>query len=184
MHFFLALASSVLVFGSSANAVAIPKSSASGLLARAFTSQPDDPSMTPVDVRDLASDATMTCGSETFSQHDIYLAVQWSTILEMENKGRGKNSKEFPNGRFPHDYTAETFTFNGNCPADSNRQEYPLIFDGPYNGGPRNNKWGDHRVVHYSKDEGAPDGNPIVYFCGGITHQGAEQGKFQQCTVN
>jgi hypothetical protein len=75
MHFFLALASSVLVFGSSANAVAIPKSSASGLLARAFTSQPDDPSMTPVDVRGLASDATMTCGSETFSQHDIYLAV-------------------------------------------------------------------------------------------------------------
>jgi hypothetical protein len=102
----------------------------------------------------------------------------------MENKGRGKNSKEFPNGRFPRDYTAGTFTFNSNCPADSNRQEYPLIFDGSYNGGPRNNKWGDHRVVHYSKGEEAPDGNPIVYFCGGITHQGAEQGKFQQCTVN
>lgn len=184
MHLFIVFASSAIAFGGSATAVAIPESPASGLLARAFTPQPDDPSATPVDVKDLAPNATMTCGSDTFSWHDIYLAVQWSTILEMENKGRGKSSGEFPNGRFPHDYTAETFTFNGNCPADSNRQEYPLIFDGPYNGGPRNGKWGQHRVIHYSKGEEAPDGNPIVYFCGGITHVGAEPGKFTQCTVN
>lgn len=184
MHSYLALAGSVLLFSSSTAAVAIPQPKDINLLARDFTPQPDDPSMTPVDVYDLAHDATMTCGSDTFSYDDIYAAVQWSTILEMENLGRGKSSNQFPNGRFPHDYTDTTFFFNGHCPADSNRQEYPLIFNGPYNGGKKNNKWGNHRVVHYSKGEEAADGNPIVYFCGGITHEGAETGKFVQCTVN
>jgi hypothetical protein len=141
--------------------------------------------MTPVDVLDLAQDATMTCGSSTFAYKDIYKAVQWGEILEQENLGRGKKSTEYPTGRFPHSYESTEYTFNGHCPADGNRQTYPLIFDGPYNGGSNNNKWGDHRVVYYSKGEEAADGNPITYFCGGLTHEGAaETGQFVQCTVN
>lgn len=142
--------------------------------------------MTPVDVQDLAHRATMTCGRDTFSYKDIHAAIQWGTILEKENLGRGKKSKDYPNGRFPHDYIDGDFTFNDNCPSDDyNRQEFPLIFDGPYNGGISNNvQYGLHRVVYYDKGEEAVDGNPIVYFCGGVTHEGAEKGKFLQCTVN
>lgn len=187
MHLSLAATSTILAFCNIVNSAAIPKPDASQLLTRAFTPQPNDPSMTPVDVRDLASDATMTCGGTTFGYKDIYKAVQWAIILEAENLGRGKKSNDvrFKNGRFPHSYDDTTYSFNGNCPADENREEYPLIKDGPYNGGLRNTQYGDHRVIYYSNGGEAPDGNPIAYFCGGITHEGAtEEGKFLQCTVN
>ncbi|CZT20694.1 uncharacterized protein RCC_06552 [Ramularia collo-cygni] len=185
MHFSTTMVSAILATGSVA--LALPTSSTSSqLVARKFTPQPNDPSMTPVDVLDLDQDVKMTCGSTEFSYKDIYQAVQWGEILEQENLGRGKKSKEFPTGRFPHSYTATEFTFNDNCPADDNRQEYPLIKDGPYNGGISNNvQWGDHRVIYYSKGEVAADGNPIVYFCGGLTHEDADDdGEFVQCTVD
>lgn len=183
MYFSTSIASTILA--ASSLALALPTSPSSTLIARKFTPQPNDPAMTPVDVRDLAQDATMTCGSTTFGYKDIYQAIQWGEILEEENLGRGKKSEAFPQGRFPHSYEDTQYTFNGNCPADSNRQEYPLVKDGPYNGGiSGNNKWGDHRVIYYFKGEEAPDGNPIGYFCGGLTHEGAETGKFLQCNVN
>ncbi|USW54067.1 Putative ribonuclease/ribotoxin [Septoria linicola] len=183
MYFSAAIASAILATSTYALAVPAPSSA---LLAREFKPLPDDPSMTPIDVKDLAQDATMTCGGTTFTYDDIYKAVQWGTILEKENLGRGKKSKEFPTGRFPHSYDSTQFSFSGNCPANGNRQEYPLIKDGPYNGGISNNvQWGDHRVVYYDNGEEAADANPIVYFCGGITHEGApSKADFVQCTVN
>lgn len=183
MHLSSTLAHTILAFGS--NALAIPTSS-TNVLARRFNPLPDDPSMTPVDVRDLGPDATMTCGSSTFNRKDIYLAVQWGTILEAENLGRGRKDPMHPNGRFPHDYTETTFSFNNHCPADPNRLEYPLVKNGPYNGAiGSNTSWGKHRVIFYGKGEEAPDGNPIVYFCGGVTHEGAPaKNKFVQCTVH
>lgn len=184
MHLSSAAISAILA--TSASALALPTSPSSPLLARGFKPLPDDPSMSPIDVKDLAQRATMTCGSDTFSYKDIYAAVQWGTILEKENLGRGKKSKKYPKGRFPHEYEDTDFTFNDNCPADNNRQTFPLIFDGPYNGGiSTNDRYGPHRVVYYDKGEEAADANPIVYFCGGLTHEGAaNDGEFLQCTVN
>lgn len=63
-----------------------------------------------------------------------------------------------------------------------NRQEFPVVHDGPYNGGPNNINTGDERVVYYwDKTNIAPDGNPIVYYCGLITHTGAATGGFLKC---
>lgn len=168
-------------------ALTIPSQSPDTLSARAFTPQNGDPEMVPVTVEDLASDATMTCGSTTFSYDDIYKAVQWGDLLQDAGLGRGKKSKQYPNGRFPHTYDSTQYTFNGDCPADANRQEYPLIADGPYNGGISNNvQWGNHRVVYYREPgQIGTDGHDLVYFCGGVTHEGAPTSSdFLQCTVN
>ncbi|SMR52719.1 unnamed protein product [Zymoseptoria tritici ST99CH_1E4] len=185
MHFSTTIAS-VILAASGCTALALPITPSNQLIARAFTKQPDDPSMTPVNVKDLAKDATMTCGSTTFSWKDILQTISWGEILERENLGRGAKSDLWPTGRFPHSNDEARHVFNGNCPADGNRMTYPLIKDGPYNGGPRNKKWGDHRVVWYSKGEEAADANPIVYFCGGLTHEDAPggTGDLKMCTVN
>lgn len=111
------------------------------------------------------------------------------TLLLESGVYRGKKSGEFPLGRFPHAYPDEIFTFNGHCPADNNRQEYPIMSGDVYNGGISNNdKYGPHRAIFYIKRDGdsTPGGNPTVYFCGGLTHEGMPKGsgKFQQCTVN
>lgn len=194
-----------LVFSSSAAAAPISKSSSLNLLAHNTsqpndpalisinifdrkTSQPNDPNLTPVDILDLANDATMTCADTTFTHTDIFDTVKWGTLLLEKGVYRGKKSGKYPLGRYPHAYDDEIFTSNGHCPADNNRQEYPLLAGDVYNGGISNNiQWGKHRVVFYVKrdDDAAPGGNPVVYFCGGLTHVGAaSDGEFLQCTVN
>lgn len=185
MHLSTCIVGAAFVASTSALALPAPSLASTLLTPRAFTPRDDDPEMTPVTVNDLASGASMDCGSVTFNYDDIYKATQWGTLLQETNKARGAKSKQYPNGRFPHSYDSTDFTFNGDCPADENRQEYPLITDGPYNGGLSNKNWGSHRVVYYREPgEIAPDGNPIVYFCGGITHEGAAaQNLFVQCTV-
>ncbi|CAK1359354.1 uncharacterized protein RHO25_002750 [Cercospora beticola] len=92
MHLSSAAISAILA--TSASALALPTSPSNPLLARGSNPLPNDPSMTPVDVQDLAHRATMTCGRDTFSYKDIYAAIQWGTILEKENLGRGKKSKD------------------------------------------------------------------------------------------
>lgn len=186
MYIPIAIITATLSWSNIAAALALPAHLSSPRLARRFNPLPDDPDMTPIDLLDITSETTMTCGSMTFNYDDIYKAIQWSDILEQENMGRGQKSKKFPKGRFPHDFDDDDFSFSDHCPPDNNRQEYPLIADGPYNGGISGNKeWGNHRVIHYNKGEVAADGNPINYFCGGVTHEGAEtSADFVLCTVN
>ena len=175
MKFTLAIATAILA---SVNSVsALPSNSLS-------TRQlPDDPSPVPVDVKNLDHDISKKCGSTNFDYHEIYKAVQWGILLQNADVRRGQKSNEFPKGRFPHSYTDTQFDFGSDCPSDDNRQEFPLVTNGPYNGGLNNKKWGDHRVVYYYEpgEINEVNSNPVGYFCGTITHAGAETGKFIEC---
>jgi hypothetical protein len=91
--------------------------------------------------------------------------------------------------KYPHKYPYNEskkvkLEFPKECPPKmgENRQEFPLIHNGPYNGGPNNEKQGQERVVYYwDRTQVAYDGNPIVYYCGMITHTGAVTGGFLKC---
>lgn len=163
-------------------AFAIPSSSL--LVNRDFNPLPDDPSNGPVSVEDLTHDINKKCGSNTYGYTEIYAAVAWGIKLREKGIGRGQKSKDFPVGRFPHKYDETKFDFGKNCPPDDNHQEYPLITSGPYNGGISNNKqWGPDRVVYYHEPgEVGSNGDPIGYYCGSITHTGANEGEFLQCS--
>ena len=86
-------------------------------------------------------------------------------------------------GEYPHTFgNRENFDFNDGCPADGNLYEYPLKKGTRYDGGPNNKKAGKERVVYYynpSGNSGAP--NPIVVFCGIMTHEGQPKGRFRLC---
>ncbi|OAQ64637.2 ribonuclease domain-containing protein [Pochonia chlamydosporia 170] len=152
------------------------------LLPRDFQPLPDDPSNGPTSVVDLPHDISKKCGTTTYTYNDIYDAASWGMKLQEKGIARGKKSKEYPNGRFPHSYTDTKFDFGKNCPADDNRHEYPLVTKGPYNGGLNNNKWGNDRVVYYHEPgEIGNDGHPLGYYCGTITHSGAPTGQFVEC---
>lgn len=186
---FLTLVVSILLLGSSAAATAIPISRTLGLRTRTFEPQPNDPDWSPVNIKDLADDATMTCNHDTFSHDDILNSVQWGALLETSGVHRGKKSRAHPDGLYPSPYTLTKFTFNGNCPADDNRLEFPLVADGPWNAPDsyeEEDYAGKFRVIFYvSSEELAADGNPTVYFCGGIVHQAATgRDKWGQCVVN
>lgn len=131
-------------------------------------------------------------GSNQYSAKDIYLAAQWGVLLADSTppQSRGKKSKEYPNGRFPHAFTANnngnSLNFLPGCPdGDDDRQEYPLVANGPYNGGiSNNNKWGNDRVVYmFEEGEEDDDGHPKGTFCGVMTHSGASDStSFVLCT--
>lgn len=132
-------------------------------------------------------------GDKQYSAHDIYLAAQYGVLLAESDppQFRGKKSKEYPNGRFPHAFTAnsngQSLNFLPGCPdGDDSRHEYPLVANGPYNGGiSNNNKWGNERVV-YMHEPGEVDEVENHYkgtFCGVMTHSGAsDSSSFVLCT--
>jgi hypothetical protein len=142
-------------------------------------------------------------GGNSYSAHDIYLAVEYGVVLQDAGQGRGskllarehavgftdshpEKSSQYPNGRFPHPFTVNkgpVLGFPANCPANDDRKEYPLVNNGPYNGGLNNNKWGNERVVYmYENGEIDNDGHPQANFCGIMTHTGAaETGGFVLC---
>lgn len=154
------------------------------LFSRGFNPLPDDPSNSPVSVMDLEQEVSSTCGSNTYTYDQIYDAISWAIKLGEKGIARGKKSKQYPNGRFPHFITSPELSWGDNCPNDENRMEYPIVFDGPYNGGLRNGQWGEDRVVYYHEPgEVGSNGDPIGYYCGLITHTGADpKSSFLQCT--
>ena len=100
-----------------------------------------------------------------------------------------EKSSEYPNGRFPHAFESnpgQKLAFPSYCPADDDaRAEYPLVLNGPYNGGINNNvKWGPDRVVYmHESGEVDNDGHPLADFCGIMTHTGADPANaFVLCT--
>lgn len=163
-------------------ASALPNSNPNQLFSRGFSPLPDDPSNSPVSVIDLPQGTTSTCGDNTYNYDDIYNAISWGIKLSEKGIGRGKKSGTYPVGRFPHFVIDTGFDYGDNCPEDKNRMEYPIVFDGPYNGGLRNDKYGPDRAVYYHEPgEVGNNGDPIGYYCGLITHTGAPQGMFNQC---
>ncbi|KAL9073129.1 MAG: hypothetical protein Q9161_003183 [Pseudevernia consocians] len=150
-----------------------------------------DPIMVPVTFNQLPT-TTFTCGSNHYSNQDVYLAAQYGVLLKdsVPPQYRGKKSNLYPNGRFPHAFTSnpngQSLSFLPNCPDDDDdRQEYPLIANGPYNGGiSNNNKWGNDRVVYvFEEGEIDNDGHPLATFCGVMTHSGAsDSSSFVLCT--
>lgn len=150
-----------------------------------------DPVMVPVTFNQLPT-TSFTCGSNQYSAQDIYLAAQYGVLLADSDppQFRGKKSTEYPNGRFPHAFTSnsngQSLPFLPGCPdGDDDRDEYPLIANGPYNGGiSNNNKWGKDRVVYvYEAGETDDDGHPMATFCGVMTHTGAsDSSSFVLCT--
>jgi hypothetical protein len=89
--------------------------------------------------------------------------------------------------KYPHPFDKDDskgvkLTFPKECPADDSRYEYPLMNGSPYDGGKNNVKQGEERVVFYYEDgEISYDGNPQVYYCGIMTHTGAQPGGFLLC---
>lgn len=89
--------------------------------------------------------------------------------------------------KYPHsfendDSKGNKLKFPNDCPADTNRQEFPLVSPPPYDGGKNNVKQGDERVVYYwtPGDIDYTD-NPNVKYCGIMTHVGAPTGGFILC---
>lgn len=105
--------------------------------------------LTPAEV-----DADQSTGDNKYTAHDVYLAAQYGVRLQATGQARGKKSTQYPNGRFPHAFTSNkngvAVGFPDYCPEnDDLRKEYPLVKNGPYNGGiSNNNKWGNDRVVY------------------------------------
>jgi hypothetical protein len=145
-----------------------------------------DPKWSDVFIHSLDPRSTMTCGTTTFTNEEIYESVKWAVLLDEAGQYRGRKDRKFPSGRFPHSFVDEGFTFNEWCPVnDEDRQEYPVMQGRVYNSGLSNTNYGAFRVVYFHDMALVDDaGNPFVYFCGGLTHEGAEEaGKFLQCTV-
>jgi hypothetical protein len=75
----------------------------------------------------------------------------------------------YPHKFWSNDSKGNTLVFPDECPEDrenkgENRQSFPLVNNGPYNGGKNNDKYGDQRVIYYWTGETTYDGNPIVFF--------------------
>ncbi len=71
--------------------------------------------------------------------------------------------------------------FPAGCPADTNRQEFPLK-NPVYDGGKNNRSQGNERVVYYWKPGDLDSaGNPNAIYCGIMTHTGAPVGGFKLC---
>ncbi|KAI1745288.1 hypothetical protein F4680DRAFT_401694 [Xylaria scruposa] len=120
------------------------------------------------------------CGTHTYTGHDIYIAAQRGVALQEIGETRGKH--KYPHAFDNDDSKGHKLNFPSWCPADKNRQEFPLINNGPYDGGKNNVKQGDERVVYYYEDgEVDNDGHAMAYYCGIMTHVGAPSGGFLLC---
>ncbi|GJN71073.1 ribonuclease domain-containing protein [Purpureocillium lilacinum] len=142
-----------------------------------------EPSNAPIDWDGPNQSASIKCGKNTYDGHDVYLAAQHGVNLGLLSPPETRGEKKFPHAFDHDDSKGVKLHFPKHCPEnDKNRQEYPLVKNGPYNGGKNNKKYGDERVVFYydGKAQGV-DGHPLVYYCGLMTHDGAAKGGFIQC---
>ncbi|KAH8658168.1 hypothetical protein BX600DRAFT_439339 [Xylariales sp. PMI_506] len=127
-----------------------------------------------------ATAASFVCGTHTYSGQDIYIAAQRGVALQEIKDTRGRN--KYPHAFDKNDSKGNTLTFPAECPADKNRQEFPLMNGSPYDGGKNNVKQGDERVVYYYEEGEIDDnGNAKAYYCGIMTHVGAPTGGFIMC---
>ncbi|KAI1639197.1 hypothetical protein F4809DRAFT_596984 [Biscogniauxia mediterranea] len=140
-----------------------------------------DPSNSPIHLQNGPDQSqSFKCGTETYTGHDIYLAAQYGVNLAAIGETRGK-------AKYPHpfnndDSKGNLLKFPPECPADTNRKEYPLANGKVYNGGKSNTNTGYERVVYYEKPgELGNDGHPLVHYCGIMTHEGAPTGGFLLC---
>ena len=108
--------------------------------------------------------------------------------MKADCQARGKADRKYPKGRFPHAFTfnpnkAPPLDFPADCPGGDNDQaSYPLVHNGPFNGGPTNNRFGKDRVVYvYEEGQVHGDGHDLAAFCGLMTHTGAPKGAFVLC---
>ncbi|KAI2621156.1 hypothetical protein GGR54DRAFT_647207 [Hypoxylon sp. NC1633] len=126
-------------------------------------------------------DASFNCGTKTYTGKDIYLAAQYGVNLAAIGETRGKAT--YPHPFNNDDSKGNILRFPADCPADTNRKEYPLANGKVYDGGKRNTNQGDERVVYYEEPgEVGVDGHPLVYYCGIMTHHGAPTGGFLLCS--
>ncbi|UNI25019.1 hypothetical protein JDV02_010727 [Purpureocillium takamizusanense] len=142
-----------------------------------------EPSNAPIDWDGPNQSASIKCGKNTYDGHDVYLAAQHGVNLGLLSPPETRGEKKFPHAFDHDDSKGVKLHFPKHCPEnDKHRQEYPLVKNGPYNGGKNNKKYGDERVVFYydGKAQGV-DGHPLVYYCGLMTHEGAAKGGFIQC---
>ncbi|OGE49576.1 hypothetical protein PENARI_c020G06992 [Penicillium arizonense] len=142
-----------------------------------------EPSNAPIDWDGPNASASIKCGKNTYDGHDIFLAAQHAVNLGLLNPPETRGAKSYPHPFDNDDSKGVKLHFPAHCPEhDQNRKEYPLVKNGPYNSGKNNKKYGDERVVFYYDGEAqGVDGHPLVYYCGLMTHEGAERGGFVQC---
>ncbi|KAJ5247876.1 hypothetical protein N7468_002859 [Penicillium chermesinum] len=171
MKFTLA-AASVLFLGAT---LALPAERVVDLEARA------NPSNEPIDWDGPNSSASIQCGKNTYDGLDIYLAAEYAVNLGLLSPPETRGAGNYPNPFDNDDSKGNQLHFPAHCPEhDENRKEYPLVKNGPYNGGKNNRKYGDERVVfYYDGASQGVDGHPLVYYCGLITHEGAPKGGLQ-----
>ncbi|KAA6406641.1 MAG: hypothetical protein FRX48_09573 [Lasallia pustulata] len=137
----------------------------------------DDRDKVPITLVDQPDQsASFRCGKHTYTGSDIYQAVQYAVALQ--SSGQTQGAHKYPQAFNNDDYKGNKLSFPNTCPADTNRQEYPLVSSPAYNGGKNNKNYRDERVVYYNKYEDDGDGHAKVYYCGIMTHDGANTGGF------
>lgn len=113
--------------------------------------------------------------------------MEFAVKAKVAGKYYGRKDKEYPNGRFPHNFSnnkneASQLDFPAYCDDTADRYEYPIVKPGtatPYEGSANNNvAWGQDRVLYIQKA-----GSSDATFCGLMTHTGvAVAGTFEYCT--
>ncbi|KAJ6151638.1 hypothetical protein N7470_007235 [Penicillium chermesinum] len=94
--------------------------------------------------------ASIQCGKNTYDGLDIYLAAEYAVNLGLLSPPETRGAGNYPNPFDNDDSKGNQLHFPAHCPEhDENRKEYPLVKNGPYNGGKNNRKYGDERVVFY-----------------------------------
>ncbi|KAL8938350.1 MAG: hypothetical protein Q9211_003250 [Gyalolechia sp. 1 TL-2023] len=139
-----------------------------------------DPGNRPINLANGPDfDKTFECGTHSYTGKEIYLSAQRGINLQRAGETRGKH--KYPHSFENDDSKGNKLQFPDDCPADTNRQEFPLMSP-PYDGGKNNVKQGDERVVYYwtPGDIDYTD-NPNAKYCGIMTHVGAPPGGFILC---
>ncbi|KAK7936172.1 hypothetical protein PG985_001667 [Apiospora marii] len=128
------------------------------------------PSNAPVTFDHLPdSSKSFQCGGKTYTGHDIYISAQRGVALQEIGETRGIDK-------------GHQLNFPSYCPEDTDRMEFPLFHNGPYDGGKNNQKQGDERVVYfYEPGEVDNNGHAKATYCGIMTHVGAASGGFVLC---
>lgn len=103
--------------------------------------------------------------------------------MALQEIGETRGKAKYPHSFDHDDSKGHKLNFPSYCPEDKDRMEFPLVKQGPYDGGKSNTKQGDERVVYFYEDgEVDNNGHAKATYCGIMTHVGAPKGGFLMCT--
>lgn len=118
-----------------------------------------------------------------YGLNDVKQSIEHAVDLWQNKPRMTRGHSNHPKALSSDENKGQKLHFSDACKADNNRLEYPILKGKVYDGGPRNRKYGNERVVfYYIPGTVGPDGKPVVTYCGLITHTGAGAlGGFKNC---